>query len=49
MEEPGGQGGPWPPQILLVMLLAPSDYVSFNKCKVFFAVNERRKNYFGTF
>ena len=43
------QGGPWPPQILLVMLLAPSDYVPFNKCKDFFAANERKKNYFGTF
>ena len=45
----GGTRGAMAPQISLVMLLAPSDYVPFNKCKDFFAVNERRKNYFGTF
>ena len=44
-----GAKGAMAPQILLVMLLAPSDYVPFNKCKDFFAVNEHRKNYFGTF
>ena len=44
----GGQGG-MAPQVLLVTLLAPSDYAPFNKCKDFFAVNECRKNCFGTF
>ena len=44
----GARGAMAPPDFI-GDAVGPSDYVPFNKCKDFFAVNERRKNYFGTF
>ena len=41
----GGQGGDGPPDFI-GDAVGPSDYVPFNKCKDFSAVNEHRKTTF---